>query len=203
MGYIYKITNTIDGRVYVGATLRSPQRRFAEHIRDAARFPDRPLYKALNSYGADSFTCEVIEECHDQNIEERELHWIDKLNTFSNGYNATYGGSGKRMVETDRIIELWESGKTIKEIHEMTGYDGDSIRKTLDYISSNEFKERADISKSKPVEMLDKDTEEVIRVFSGIWEANKYLSKKSGGHICQACAGRRRTAYGYKWKYAT
>ena len=52
LGSIYCITNTINSKVYVGKTLLPIQKRFQQHLQDAKRFIDRPLYRAINKYGA-------------------------------------------------------------------------------------------------------------------------------------------------------
>ena len=45
-GIIYKITNTINGKVYIGKTLETMEKRWKEHQKDSMRFTDRPLYRA-------------------------------------------------------------------------------------------------------------------------------------------------------------
>ena len=52
-GFIYKITNTINNKVYIGKTLSSIEKRFAEHKEDSHRPQEqiRPLYRAMNKYG--------------------------------------------------------------------------------------------------------------------------------------------------------
>ena len=97
MGFIYTITNKINGKQYVGKTsLSDPKERWKEHLHDYKReqYKKRPLYSAMNKYGVENFIFEVIEEC--ENTEEREKFWIKELNTYgSTGYNATLGGDGK------------------------------------------------------------------------------------------------------------
>lgn len=65
MGYIYKITNKINHKMYIGKTnYADPYDRFKEHIRDSKkeRCKNRPLYRAMNKYGLENFEFEVIEE---------------------------------------------------------------------------------------------------------------------------------------------
>lgn len=53
-GTIYKITNNINGKIYIGKTIRSPETRWNEHIRNALFEQDRyntPLYSAMRKYG--------------------------------------------------------------------------------------------------------------------------------------------------------
>lgn len=53
--------------------------------------------------------------------------------------------------------------------------------------------------------MIDLETNEVIRTFYSLSEAGNFLNKCKGGaaHISQACSGKRKTAYGYKWEWKT
>ena len=53
--------------------------------------------------------------------------------------------------------------------------------------------------------MIDLETNEVIRTFYSLSEAGNFLNKGKGGaaHISQACSGKRKTAYGYKWEWKT
>jgi group I intron endonuclease len=64
MAYIYMITNEINGKVYVGKTEESIQKRFVEHCADSKkeRNKNRPLYRAMNKYGVENFTIHLLEE---------------------------------------------------------------------------------------------------------------------------------------------
>lgn len=65
MGYIYKITNDKNGKMYIGKTeLPNPEDRWKEHLNDykKERCEKRPLYEAMNKYGVEHFHFEVIEE---------------------------------------------------------------------------------------------------------------------------------------------
>ena len=207
MAYIYKITNTQNGKIYVGKTLDSVEKRFKEHCKDSRRqrCEKRPLYDAMNKYGIESFKVETIEQCSENIINERETYWIDKLDSFHNGYNATKGGDGTRYADYDLIYSLWQEGKLLKEIQEITGYDKHTIRKALEEnnVSIEERKNRGWAALQKPIAMLDKTTEETIKIFSSVQEATNYLNVNRNGrvHINEVCRGKRKTAYGYKWRH--
>lgn len=95
MGFIYKITNTVNGHMYVGKTTKTIEQRWEEHQRKAKQYPNRYLYDAMNCYGYDKFFIESIEECSDEVLDEREKYWIAQLDTIiPNGYNMTIGGDG-------------------------------------------------------------------------------------------------------------
>ena len=82
MGFIYKVTNDINEKVYIGQTAFSIEERFAEHCKD--RFQEkskhRPLYNAMNKYGVENFIVEELEYIKDDNkLSEREIYWINEL----------------------------------------------------------------------------------------------------------------------------
>ena len=109
MGYIYKITNDINDKVYIGKTEFDIEKRFQEHCRDALkdRNEKRPLYNAMNKYGIEHFKIEEIEQCND--IENREKYWIEYYDSYNNGYNATLGGDGKTLINYDLVVEKFKN----------------------------------------------------------------------------------------------
>lgn len=95
---IYKITNCVNGKIYIGYTEKSPQERFAGHLAEARR-PRSPLQKALKKYGKDCFTVEAIFQHHDKDyvLNDREQYFIETYeNTVGkeNMYNVAPGGLG-------------------------------------------------------------------------------------------------------------
>lgn len=205
MAFIYKITNDVNEKVYIGKTLRSVEKRWKEHIRDSKRehTESRPLYRAMNKYGVENFHIETLEECSIELSEEREAFWIKEYNSFGkNGYNATIGGDGKSYVDKDFIYDLWLSGLSIKQISIKTGYCSDTVRSTLkDFgVASNDIKKRMYDSFNNPVKMYSLNGE-FIKEFLSIKEAHEFLNvKHPNGHINSVCIGKRKSAYGYMWK---
>lgn len=96
MGYIYKITNKINGKIYIGQTSKTIQERFESHLRKAKQHTNRYLYDAMNRYGYENFIISQIEECDNSKLDEREIYWIAyyKSNNKKYGYNMTAGGGG-------------------------------------------------------------------------------------------------------------
>ena len=203
MPFVYKLTNRINGKIYVGATKRLPINRFKEHCRDAARFPSRALYADINKYGKDKFELEILEECEETELDFKESFWINELHTFENGYNSTYGGSGKPFVDVAMIIDLWNDGNNVKEIARLTSHDAITITKALEMcgISSCIRKGRGKLAICKGVAQLDIKNQQILHVYPSIKEAYEQLGKQPSGHIASVCEGKRTTAYGYGWKY--
>ena len=96
MGYIYKITNNVNGKIYIGQTSKTVQERFNAHISKAKAHVNRYLYDAMNHYGIENFSAEEIEQCPKEMLDEREIYWISfyKSDNKENGYNMTSGGGG-------------------------------------------------------------------------------------------------------------
>ena len=93
VGVIYKITNTLNGKSYVGQTRQKLNRRISGHKSSKKKFG---VDAAIAKYGWENFTAEVIEECPVEQLNAREIFWIATLGTKTpNGYNLTDGGEGK------------------------------------------------------------------------------------------------------------
>ena len=94
MAIIYKITNILNNKQYVGKTEHDPMKRWKEHLSAARNNVNMAISHAINKHGSENFKFEVIEECLPEDINKKESYWIGKLDTFENGYNSTLGGEG-------------------------------------------------------------------------------------------------------------
>lgn len=82
MAYIYKITNKVNNKVYIGKTERNIKIRWKEHCSHINVYPNIPLYRAIRKYGKDNFTIEIVEECETKTVDDREMYWINYYNTY-------------------------------------------------------------------------------------------------------------------------
>ena len=89
------------------------------------------------------------------------------------------------------------------EISQCLGYSPDTCSKAIKSfgVSNKELVDNGRKVVRKIIIQLDKDTEEILRIFPSLQEACDFLGKQSSGHISDVCKGKRKTAYGYKWKY--
>ncbi len=111
MGEIYKITNNINKKVYIGKTKRDTKIRWLEHIRDAKNYPEKniPLHKAILKYGKDKFSFEILEtDIAENDLNEKEKMYIKQYNSTNSliGYNATKGGDGGFVHSTLSINDV-------------------------------------------------------------------------------------------------
>lgn len=94
MGFIYKITNTINNKAYIGITTKTPEERWRAHLNAIKTGKGCPLLRsAVNKHGADKFKIETLIICFDDDLYRFEKDYIKKYNTLApNGYNAHEGG---------------------------------------------------------------------------------------------------------------
>ena len=201
MAYIYKITNTVNNKSYIGKTEKTdPTQRWKEHIKASKRsyINKRPLYDAFNKYGIDQFLFEVIEETSTPN--EREIFYIDYYNTYKEGYNATLGGDGKSYITNQQeIIDYYVKHEPfIKDLAKYFNLDKKTVTKIL-----KQFNIEYDIKARHSKEILQKDKSgNVLNTFKSAREAAKSLGNiKLNSHIVHCCNETRKSVYGFKWEY--
>ena len=205
---IYKITNQLNGKVYIGQS-RDIESRWKRH----QRYPidsKKPLYLAFKKYGLKNFSFEVIEECPEEDLNEREQYWIIYYNSYGNGYNATRGGEGNRKVDVQQIIDSYNRLGMCTEVSKELNVSAHTVGKILTqngvnhYLSTEAWK-----YKCKPVAQYTKD-DVFVQQFDSLTDAARYLINigvtKTGlrtiqGHIGECCRGKHQTVYGYKWKF--
>jgi hypothetical protein len=213
MPYIYKITNTKNGKVYIGKTLASVEARWNEHCKDCKRqrCEKRPLYSAMNKYGVESFTVETLEECKDDILSEREQYWIELYGSFKYGYNATRGGDGKIYVDYDMVAATYIHIGNIIGTAERLGLDVGTVRRAINARGCKPLSSQQ-LSKIKNGQIIDMYSlsGDYIKTFNSAHDAARYVlpdvdSKKlhgASGHISDVCKGKRKQAYGYCWGFS-
>lgn len=129
---IYKITNLVNDKVYIGQS-NCIEKRIAQHKSpyEQQRFSSKPLYQAFSKYGIDNFKFEVVEECQITELDEKEMYWISQCQslTYQNGYNVRSGGEGNagenhprhKMTEKD-VIDIrtrYNNRERCKDVEKM------------------------------------------------------------------------------------
>lgn len=118
MFVVYKLTNRINGKSYIGVTSRNLNDRWFEHLK-RARDGNRPgnrLYAALAEFGPQAFDREVLDRSSSkEEAEKLEAHYIVKFGTYENGYNSNLGGAGflEFPEHIKRKISAAQKGKII------------------------------------------------------------------------------------------
>ena len=209
-GFIYKITNQINQKAYIGKTIYDINHRWEEHKRDynKEKNKNRPLYKAIRKYGIDNFTIEKIEEVDIKELSNREIYWIEYYHTFSNGYNATLGGDGKILYDYDLVAQLIKLNYRTEEICKIIGCSPDTVRLVAKKNDLKIARKKDCMHMKKQVHQFNKQGE-YIQSFESYGQAaqwlkdNGYIKEVLSGvktHIGEVCTGKRKTAYKFIWK---
>ena len=119
---VYKITNKITGKIYIGITNQGSGARYRHHWYESRIGEPSPIHRSMAKYGEDNFTLEIIDfaETYEE-LKEKEKFWIKKFNSTDRniGYNLTEGGDGTfgrtHSEETKEKIRQKALGRKISE----------------------------------------------------------------------------------------
>jgi hypothetical protein len=104
---IYKYTNKINNKIYIGQTMLSPEERSRNNGKGYKKSP--LFYNAIEKYGFNNFSFQILTEAKNQNLADiLEKKYIKKYksNNLNNGYNMTYGGKGYRTKGIKNVIGI-------------------------------------------------------------------------------------------------
>lgn len=114
---IYKITNLINGKMYIGQSV-DIYKRWKKHktecLNKKSKSYNYPIYRAFRKYGIENFNFEILEECALNELNTRERYYIVMFNTFFKGYNQTFGGDGGcfSKIPKENIIGIFDDLET-------------------------------------------------------------------------------------------
>ncbi len=118
---IYKITNLIDGKVYIGQTVNYNKRK-KRHLSslENGNHHNEHLQRAFDKYGRDSFKIELIKKCNIEELDKLERYYIKELDACNHdkGYNMMYGGQRYRNFTKEVRLKMSEEGKGRKFTNE-------------------------------------------------------------------------------------
>lgn len=123
---IYKITNKVNNKCYIGQSRRI-QERWIKHLSNVnTEKYYYKIYKAFKKYGIENFSFEVIEECKEEELSLKEKYWIKFYDSYYNGYNMTEGGEDSLWKEaikkTSKVVQQYDKNnnfiKEYKSAHE-------------------------------------------------------------------------------------
>lgn len=156
---IYKITNLVNNKIYIGQTITGVDSRWKGHLhKDGCKF----LHNAILKYGKENFKIEVIEYCEENELDDREVYWISYYHSTDRniGYNILKGGNnGRRGLyklsnqEIQELVNLELQGVSHIEIGKKFNID----RKTVTFILKRELE-----YKNKRVSLKERGDKQLI-----------------------------------------
>lgn len=190
-GFIYKITNTINSKSYIGQTIQNVKERFYQHCatKCSKAVSNMAIHRAIKKYGKSNFTVEVIEEIDSANLNDRERYWIKYYNSYNNGYNSTKGGQDGckpfKDLDVESIIKEYNTGKSLRTLGTIFKIDKQTIKDLL-------IRHNVELRTTRTYKLSQKDRDKVLEDFaSGLsrkeimikWNISKsYLSQLINGY---------------------
>jgi group I intron endonuclease len=209
MGYIYKITNKIDNKIYVGQTIQDVEARWKDHLKKGSNC--RYLKSAINKYGIDNFEFQLVCITFDNELDDMEIKYIEQYNSLvPNGYNLRLGGnSGRHNAETKQKIS-----ETLKKRYQnglipprsQLGIPHSEItKKKISESLKGQHRSQETINKwiisRRKNKTIQFDMEgHRLNSFDSCKEAAEYIGTTTA-NICMCCNGKTKTAKGFVWKY--
>lgn len=176
---IYKHTNKINGKIYIGQTCQKPEYRWGSH---GQFYTERQpaIYAAIQKYGWENFEHEILEENLTQDeANVKETYWIQYYKSNINGYNLTEGGERAIVSQSTKDKQSTARKEYLKEHPE-----------TMPILNKAAAKAR-----SKPVLCIETGI-----IYPSAAEAGRQLGI-NGKNICAVCTGKRKLAKGCHWQY--
>lgn len=204
---IYKITNQINGKVYIGQSVNI-KKRWTDHIYYAKHEENKAsrLYLAIRKYGLENFKFEVLEECSKELLDEREIYWIAYFDSTdrTKGYNFYRGGQGKHsLYNYNDIVNLWNEGYSCQEIESMIGCGDVVITSALRSANIDDFTVRSREQKKNAFVACDIKTGKPLKIFYGMKSVSKFFTdyERYADALSSLIVPRHRRLFGYYWEY--
>lgn len=218
---IYKIENLLNHKVYIGQSINI-ETRFKKHQSAKDNFL---IHKAIQKYGKENFSYEIIELCSQEQLNEKEIYWIDKyqsciLNGLNKGYNMNYGGSNGAGLQKGQPIEQYSlDGEFLKvypsarqaslELNIYPSAISACVNGKTKCAGDYQWKKVGSDKIIEPIQLDDKKFKSrvfqydldgnIIQVYDNLtMAASNTNSQKSG--ISKACRNNV-TYHGFLWKY--
>ena len=222
---IYKITNQLNGKCYIGQSI-DIKTRWIQHLYcGKTNFPQGKLYPAMFQDGIENFQFEILEECNlsQKELNNKERYWIQYYDSFNGGYNSTPGGQGEDswQYNPSLIRQLWDEGYATGEIKQIVGCSRSTVNNRLQgYNDFNTFtSHKRSCGHNSPFKKLEEMTEKQLQYFGKTIEVHQYsllgeyiasyptleaaakaVNGKYPENIGECFRGNlHQTAYGYQW----
>ena len=213
---IYKIENLINHKIYIGQSIQI-QHRLQKHKCAKDNFY---IHRAIQKYGKENFSYDIIEKCEPNELDEKECYWIKYYNSLiPNGYNMVDGGNnGAGLAKGQEVEQYYLSGEYIQTFPS-ANQAGEKLNINISNITSCCNGERV---QAGPFQWKWKNSEKEIKPIKGQYYNDPILKFDLKGNflqeyssllqasqqnniskssISEVCKENRKSAGGFQWKY--
>lgn len=179
---IYIIKNIVNNKCYIGQS-QNIETRIREHkyLLRNNKYGNLKIQNAWNKYGEDNFVFEVIEECSIDELDEKEIFYIQEYDSHANGYNNTDGGGGVRgWKHSDEFKQKMSLSNKLNPRHPSPEQIARLVEynKTRDYHHSEET--RAKMSKAhQGLKATEEAKSNMVKAQKKVWENNDERRKQN------------------------
>ena len=158
IAYIYKITNILNGKVYIGKT-HDLNKRILQHFSDLkkGKHHSRKLQRAVDKYGIDNFkiSFKEVEVLDEDALSLLEIQEIEKCDSYNNGYNETLGGDGnKTSLSFKESILVYQILQRYKGVNRQIARYFSCDHTVIDNLAKNELYARIEFDEDKMDELI-------------------------------------------------
>jgi group I intron endonuclease len=171
---IYKITNTHNGKVYIGQTVqKNPKMRWYQHCADARSGKESHLCYSMRKYGVDKFLWEVIDTAVSiEDLNHKEELWLNHYKQFTECYNIREAG-GNKLHNPESIEKMKLAQKAAHARRRANGKDGGWIRR-----DGGPMKGKIHPKKGKPSKKWSAEAKAKLSLIAKERETRKKLAKE-------------------------
>lgn len=199
---IYKITNRLNNKVYIGKS-SDLLNAWNEH-KTLNNAKNLSVERDIALYGDDAFDFSILEECTPSTLGEREIFYIKLYDTANNGYNS-------KKIKHEFFSKPIKDGTVPKKLHPNVGI---GLKKHIERMKNDSEYRAQMVQKYKnnrpnaiSIDMLDKVSGELVLSFPKIMDGASWIRENTSyikadyATINKVCKGQCKSAYGYKWRY--
>ena len=231
MFLVYKHTNKLNGRAYIGYTSKSIEVRWQEHCNAAIiSNSSTTFHKAIKKFGVENWEHEIlvndiqsIDDAKQLEIQLITEHWTYVKHPFSYGYNMTQGGDGKSCGsissdETCKKISVAHKGKKLTKQHSqkisnaLKGRQFSALHHK--HLSKSRIGQKNSFyGKTHTAEFKKKISEQMSKPVEQYDKCGNFIARfesitqainiVGNGHISEVCDNTRKSACGFMWKWST
>ena len=213
---IYKIENLTNHKIYIGQSIEI-EKRFVAHKNSKDNFA---IHQAIQKYGIENFSFEIIEECSKEELDDKECFWISHFNSLVPfGYNMIEGGSnGAALAKRIPVYQYDFNGKLIasypgineaSRINNISGIHISECCRNLRQSTGGYFWSFSDKESFSKKDIKDHRGCKIIQYDMQGNELARYNSAKEAAEatngsapaITKACRGQSKSSNGFQWRY--